>query len=88
MNLYILIVIMIILFIIYNNTYKKEQMTIVGEPQSCLVKSPTGLVYRSNSKNYKCDNKSKCYLYKCINNYNGIVTNRNEPCWIGETYYK
>ena len=80
----ILLIIAIALFL----TKKKENiMNFVSNHAGCLVQNPSGVVRCSNDKHYKCTDPNKCYPYKCVNNYSGIVTERNEPCWHDEIYY-
>ena len=68
-------------------SYKKENiMHYVSAPSGCLVRHASGQVRCSNDKHYKCDDAIKCYPYKCLNNYSGLVTWRNEPCWQDEIY--
>ena len=90
-SIFIFNIILIILFSLYK----------FNENFGCMIKNDSGVEwcisnneynylnqYNENKQTFNCPKDRKCNVYRCINTYNGIVTKRDESCWLDEIYYK
>jgi hypothetical protein len=92
-SIFIFIIILIILLLYKFNEKFGCIMKNDSGVEWCMSKNEYNYLNQFNksdeNKNYfNCPKERKCNAYRCINTYNGIVTKRDEPCWLDEIYYK